>query len=272
MNLIFWNHRKKQSPLRESPPIDNVDVESKNEEERIERAKLILDFSKEQYDYALDRTKSLEDKALKVFSTVSVIVTAYIFLVRYVGTLVLQAAHSFVYYLATITGALTLLAISLAWFFVFRSVLLKDIPIQEYGPATDDYIFDNKRDVSTWGLARRYSEAASKVDTSHTRKAKFVGLSIAFTGVTGLFFIIFVLSCLYMAYEQEVDMFGKPKPEQQRNPLPSYQVRADISLKQSGPASQGGSASSNSMRPERVDAPALRMSLESLDSIMKAKA
>ncbi|NQS80543.1 hypothetical protein [Pantoea agglomerans] len=266
MKISFWNRTKNQSPLTKPSPIDQVDLDNKNEEERIERAKLILDFSKEQYDYALDRTKSIEDKALKVFSTVSVIVTAYIFLVRYVGTIVLKAAHSWVYYLAISTGALTLVAISVAWVFVFRSVRLKDIPIQEYGPATDDYVFDNKRDVSTWGLARRYSEAAASVDKRHTRKAKFVGLSIVFTGATGLFFIIFVLSCLYMAYEQEVDMFGKPKPEQERKPLPSYQVRIDSPIK------QVGSASGSSMRPARVDAPALRMSLESLDSIIKAKA
>lgn len=265
MKKGFWSRWKSQSPLVEPSLIDQVTTESQDEEERIERAKLILDFSKEQYDYALGRTSSIEEKALKVFSTVSVVVTAYIFLVRYVGTIILQADHSWVYYTAITSGFLTLIAISMAWLFVFRSVLLKDIPIPEYGSATDEYIFDNQRDISTWGLARRYSEAAARVDERHTQKAKFVGLSIACTGITGLFFIVFVVSCLYMAYDQEVSMFRKPKPEEQRQPLPTYQVSIESVSK------QGVITSSKSMRPKRVDAPALRMSLESLDSIIKAK-
>lgn len=199
---LWFNKRMPKTPLiLPASPIDgdSASYAKDLENERVERASLILDFSKQQYDYALDRTRNVEEKALKVFSSLSIVVTAFVFLIRYISTLFFTAKFDIFYVLTLITGGGTFLLISLAWYNVFRAVHLTDIHTQGYGSKTDDYVFENSRDVSIWGLARRYSEAAAIIDDKHTKKAEYVGLSIKFTGYTALCFVIFVVSCLLMA-------------------------------------------------------------------------
>lgn len=262
MKIWFKKNKASPDPVLPATPIDAVLTEKEAEQERIERASLILEFSKEQYDYALDRTRKLEDKALKVFSSISIIVTALIFLIRYIAGLFFGAEHDIYFGFTVLTGVTTLTFISIAWYNVFRAVHLSDIPKLDYGASTDDYVFDNKRDVSIWGLARRYSEATAAIDERHSQKAENVGWAIKFTGFTGLSFILFVVSCLLMAAIQESKMPHKNgNTANAEMALPGYQAHFESAAHTRTPAVK------TSMRPERVDAPALQIALESLDSI-----
>jgi hypothetical protein len=170
-------------------------------EELLERSKLYFEYQADQYAAALDRIRKLEEKGLKVFASLSVIVTAFILIIRFTVTLVLNQKFVVLNIATGLAGVLTFLCLCSAWSFVFRAVLLKDIPKLPTDHQKMEGVFlDNPRDSTYVGLAKHYAKATSQIETTHGDKAKLIGLSfreMAFTAWAFLVFVVLVVGLVF---------------------------------------------------------------------------
>lgn len=79
-------------------------------EELLERSKLYFEYQADQYAAALDRIRKLEEKGLKVFASLSVIVTAFILIIRFTAMLLLNQKFVVLNILTCLAGGLTFFA------------------------------------------------------------------------------------------------------------------------------------------------------------------
>lgn len=168
-------------------------------EERIERATLLLDYSKEQYNQYLDRLHLLEEKGLKVFGSISVVVTALVLIARFGANLILSSIklHSNLGIAAFVFGVLTFVGLCSCWSFVFRAVVLINKPKM---PVKDvEAVFlENTRDDSQFSMSKLYIDAAKNIEEIHDEKAFLIGKSFDEMQFTGWCFVIFVIIIAYI--------------------------------------------------------------------------
>ncbi|WP_233527540.1 hypothetical protein JEM67_16925 [Serratia sp. PAMC26656] len=169
--------------------------------ELLERSKLYFEYQETQYAAALDRIRKLEEKGLKVFASLSVIVTAFILIVRFTAALLLNQKFAALNMLICIAGFFTFLCLCSAWSFVFRAVLLKDIPKLPTNHQKMESVFlDNPRDSTYVGLAKQYSKATLKIEETQGDKAKLIGLSFREMAFTAWSFLVFVILVVALAF------------------------------------------------------------------------
>lgn len=170
-------------------------------EELLERSKLYFEYQADQYAAALDRIRKLEEKGLKVFASLSVIVTAFILIIRFTAMLLLNQKFVVLNILTCLAGGLTFFCLCSAWSFVFRAVLLKDIPkLPTHHPKMESVFLDNPRDSTYVGLAKHYSRATLKIEATHGEKAKLIGLSFREMAFTAWGFLVFVILVVALAF------------------------------------------------------------------------
>lgn len=175
------------------------DLLQEEAEERIERATLLFDYAKEQYNQYLDRLHLLEEKGLKVFGSISVVVTALILIARFGANLILTSikTHSFLGVAAFVFGVLTFVGLCSCWSFVFRAVVLINkpkMPVQDI----DEVFLENTRDDSLFSMSKLYIDAAKKIEEIHDEKAFLIGKSFDEMQFTGWCFVIFVIIIAYI--------------------------------------------------------------------------
>lgn len=178
---------------------NDPDLLKEEAEERIERATLLLDYAKEQYNQYLDRLHLLEEKGLKVFGSISVIVTALILIARFGANLILTSikTHSYLGVAAFVFGVLTFVGLCSCWSFVFRAVVLINkpkMPVQDI----DEVFLENTRDDSQFSMSKLYIDAAKKIEQIHDEKAFLIGKSFDEMQFTGWCFVIFVIIIAYI--------------------------------------------------------------------------
>lgn len=174
--------------------LDENDFSKELAEERIARAKMYYEYQEAQHKSALERMRHLEEKGLKVFGSLSVIVTAFVLLIRFASDFFMTHKGSVLVSFTIIFGCLTFLSLCSAWSLMFRAVLLVNIPKLPVTPEQMDPIFlDNTRDSSYAGLSKLHAQATQEIELAHGEKAKLVGLSFRDMAFTGWFFLIFVI-------------------------------------------------------------------------------
>lgn len=168
-------------------------------EERIERAKLLYEYSKEQYEQYLNRLRLLEEKGLKVFGTISVIVTALVLIARFGADSILISIkiHPYPGVAALVCGVLTFIGLCSSWSFVFRAVVLINKPKMPV-EGIDRVFFLNTRDDSLYSLAQLYIDASKKIEEIHDDKAFLIGKSFEDMEFTGWCFVLFVIIITYI--------------------------------------------------------------------------
>ncbi len=170
-------------------------------EELLERSKLYFEYQADQYAAALDRIRKLEEKGLKVFASLSVIVTAFILIIRFTAALVLNQKFVVLNIATCAAGFLTFLCLCSAWSFVFRAVLLKDIPKMPTSHQRMESVFlENPRDSTYIGLAKYYAKATLQIEVTHGDKAKLIGFSFREMAFTAWGFLVFVALVVGLAF------------------------------------------------------------------------
>ena len=61
----------------------NIKTIEDQEKELIDKAELLIEHQKEQYESSVERVRRLEDKALKTFGSLNLIITVALLIVRY---------------------------------------------------------------------------------------------------------------------------------------------------------------------------------------------
>ncbi|MFE8049315.1 hypothetical protein [Brenneria goodwinii] len=242
------------------------DLSQELAEERIARAKMYYDYQEAQHKSALERMRNLEEKGLKVFASLSVIVTAFVLLIRFMSDFFITHKGDVLVIITMIFGGFTFLCLCSAWSFMFRAVLLVNIPKLPVNPDDMDPLFlDNTRDSSYTGLSNLHAQATAEIESAHSQKAKLIGLSfrdMAFTGWSFLFFVILVVASLLLNTEIDMKSQNPRKPQgQMRVVAPDFAGKT--THEQSSPVT-----TSDIGRPKPITVPRLEVSLESLDSLI----
>lgn len=178
---------------------DDVALLNDEVEEQIKRATLLYEYAKSQYDNYLNRLQLLEEKGIKVFGSISIVVTALVLIVRYGANLVMQSLHLhfFLSIAIIVSGGLTFVGLCSCWSFVFRSVVLIDkpkMPVQDI----EAVFLSNTRPDALFSMSNLYMQACQKIEEIHDEKAFLIGKSFQEMQFTGWCFITFVILIAYL--------------------------------------------------------------------------
>ncbi|WP_093029434.1 hypothetical protein [Thiocapsa roseopersicina] len=146
---------------------------------------------KDQHTEERDRFTRLEDKSIKYLGAVTIAVSAYTFLIRWVAEQTLPPQTG-IERLLVIFMVTTFLALIVAWSFVFRSIKLQNVARMPYDDAVLEMFKNNNAASAYVALAERYGEAISVRQKEYCKKLAYV--EKAYTGIflAGLSFSIFI--------------------------------------------------------------------------------
>lgn len=243
-------------------------------EESVERATLLLEYTKDQYDYSLERMRRVEEKGLKLFASVSVITTALVLTLRFVGDEIIKSDLTCMSVLLLLTGGLTFIFLVFAWVFVFSAVTLKDLPALTTGEDADSFFLSYPRNETIWDTARKYHQAIQKLSEIHNLKALKFNKAVISMRCTALFFVSFVLLITIDNLWQEGGMFNKRKPldDKQYSPTTTYVAQSSFVPAQQNDGTLRGTVTGKMSLPKRTEGPCLGVALESYRSLSEQRA
>jgi hypothetical protein len=145
------------------------------EKELIERAEIIFDHQKQQYSLAIDGLRRLEDKAMKLFSALSIIITLAMLIVRNWWADIFPDQTGIMHYLCWFSLGLFIFLSLVSWGFTFSAMQPKEFE----RPSSDadeleDFFMSNPRYNSLSSYAREFSRLTSTVDENHVEKVKMI--------------------------------------------------------------------------------------------------
>ena len=155
--------------------LDVVNEVDKQEEELIERAELLFEHQKTQYEIASDGVRRLEDKAMKTFGAISVIITIALLVVRYWWNDIFPQKSDVLHVVCWGFLVFFLGMFFISWGFTFSAMQLQDVerPSSD-ADSLESFYMHQKRYNSLTAYAREYSRLTDVVDLGHLTKAKLI--------------------------------------------------------------------------------------------------
>lgn len=275
MNMKIWNiFPRGPVPIvkdEEAEQEKRLKAEKELYEEGVERSSFLHDYTKTQYDYSLERMRRIEDKALKLFASVSIITTALVLTIRVVGDEILTSDIDCFTIILLMSGFFTFISLVVAWAFVFSAVTLKDLPSLTTGEEIDEFLLSNPRNETIWDISRKYHDAIGKLSVIHDLKAYRIGLSIHAMWSTAIFFVIFTVALVSNNLFQEGGMFKKSVPNDNQNLSPSTTQLVKVVGSTQRTQQFAGSVTGKMPLPKRTEGPALSVALESFTSLSESR-
>lgn len=162
-------------------------------EERIARTTLLYQYKTDRYQDATDTLKSLEGNALKLFSSLSILVTAFILIIRYNTDVLLHTGHSLTQATALTAAGVTFITLCSSWRYVFGAVVSggrAKFPLAD----VDNYFEKGDRCSTLFSMVDWYSLSLSNVQNQYNLKSLLIEKAFNDMKFTGCGFIIFVIS------------------------------------------------------------------------------
>lgn len=175
----------------------NIKTIEEQEKELINKAELLFEHQKEQYESSVDRIRRLEDKALKTFGALSVVITVALLIVRYWWADIFPSKTTPLNVLCWISLSMFIVFCFISWGFAFSAMKLQDLHCPSSN-AKDMELFysENKIYSALSSYAREYSRLTGLMDESHNDKAKVINHcfeAMLFGAWSFVFFLIFVV-------------------------------------------------------------------------------
>lgn len=164
-------------------------------DEYIERAELLYEYQKDQYDLAVDSIRRLEDKSTKMLGILSFIITISLLVVRYwwrdifVGEI---SPLKFFCWAAIFTFFFLAMC---SWGFAFSAMIPKDFVKPSSSEDMTPHFINNPRHISLTWAANSYSDFTAVVDEFHKEKVRMIhngNEAILFAAISFALFIITV--------------------------------------------------------------------------------
>lgn len=119
-----------------------------------ERYKALYDYQEKQFNYAKERYFKLEEKSFRYLTFLTIVISVYTLVLK--SSFEIEHHYSFSLYILNFLLILSIVSLSSAWSFIFRSLKLMNIPV----PAYDEKLIDFFRD--TEHLESVYQDRAKK--------------------------------------------------------------------------------------------------------------
>ncbi|GKX47964.1 hypothetical protein [Pectobacterium carotovorum] len=157
---------------------ESSNVKSSEEDEikeLIERAKILFDHQKEQYISAVASLRRLEDKAMKTFGSLSVIISVALLIVRNWWDTIFTINPEPKHIVCWIFLSTFIFLSMVSWGFAFSAMQLRNTE-KPSADAQDleDFFMLNKRYNSLASYAKEYSRLTISTDVKHSEIAKLI--------------------------------------------------------------------------------------------------
>jgi len=144
------------------------------EKECVERAKLLFDHQEKQYNTAVAGISRLEDKSVKIFSALNIIITVALLMVRYWWSDVFPGVFSPQNAVCWFFLAMFFIFVFISWGFTFSAMQLKERERPSSSPEMHGFYMDHPRYNSLTSFAKEYSRLTSILDEVHEEKVKLI--------------------------------------------------------------------------------------------------
>lgn len=175
--------------------VDTVESNGVSLEEYVNRAELLYDYQKEQYELSVDSIRRLEDKATKMLGILSFIITVSLLVVRYWWDDIFSGPVTPVKVCCWLALGLYLVLTLFSWGYSFSAMIPKDFTKPPSGEDMVKHFLLQPRHVSLTWSANSYSDYTKVVDEIHKEKVKMLNNgneSILFSAWSFVIFMIFV--------------------------------------------------------------------------------
>lgn len=167
------------------------------EDELTEKAELLIKHQKEQYESSVERIRRLEDKALKTFGSLSIVITVALLVVRYWWKDIFPEHYTPLHAFCWFFLIVFISTCFISWGFAFSAMQLQDLEC----PSSDAteierFYMGNKIYNSLSAYAKEYSRLTGVVDKKHIEKSKVINFcfeSMLYSAWSFVFFLILVV-------------------------------------------------------------------------------
>ncbi|MGM5669682.1 hypothetical protein [Enterobacter cloacae] len=175
--------------------MSDIDSDKNLLDEYVERAELLYDYQKEQYELAVDSIRRLEDKSTKMLGILSVIITVSLLVVRYWWSDIFGGEISPWKCICWAALCLFLILAMCSWGFAFSAMIPKDFIKPSSSEAMTSHFINNPRHISLIWSANSYSDFTAVVDELHKEKVRLIhngNEAILFSAISFAIFIMAV--------------------------------------------------------------------------------
>jgi len=154
---------------------ENLENKKLKEEELIKKAEVVYEHQKKQYELSVDGLRRLEDKAMKIFSVLSVVITVTLLIIRYWWADLFPEKASPLHVLCWIELLIFIFMAMVSWGFTFSAMQPKDFERPSSDADEVEQLFMNHpRYNSLTSYAREYARLTGTVDRNHIEKVKLI--------------------------------------------------------------------------------------------------
>ncbi|HII3191040.1 TPA: hypothetical protein ACY3IJ_002782 [Enterobacter asburiae] len=184
-----------------SDEIQNDEGYENQAKELIERAELLYDHQKKQFELSSDGVRRLEDKAMKTFSAINIIITIALLIVRYWWSDIFPHKYDPLHALCWLFLSFFLVMFFISWGFTFSAMKLQDVerPSSD-ADSLEAFYMNTKRYNSLTAYAREYARLTDTVDAVHLIKAKLINNCFEAMCFGAWSFVFFVLTVIIIKF------------------------------------------------------------------------
>ena len=165
------------------------------EEELIKKAEIVYEHQKKQYELSVDGLRRLEDKAMKIFSVLSFVITITLLIIRYWWADLFPKDFSPLHVLCWMALLLFIFMVMISWGFTFSAMQPKDFERPSSDADKVEQLFMNHpRYNSLTSFAREYSRLTETVDRNHVEKVKLIIRCSEAMMYSAWVFVFFIIS------------------------------------------------------------------------------
>lgn len=143
-----------------------------SDDERIERATLLFEHQKEQYESSIEGYRRLEDKLQKLFASLSVIFSLVILIVRNWWVDLFPEKTTSLHHISWCLLSLFLFFAILSWRFTLSGMRGRVLERPDSSNVLVKVFMENERDTLLVNYAKEYSRLTDVIDVLHASKVK----------------------------------------------------------------------------------------------------
>lgn len=175
--MKFKNLFKKADPVKIEPIVDK------------DKYKALYEYQKAQLEDEKNRFGKLEDKAAKYLTALTVAITAYVLIVRWVFEWSLKPEYQY-FLLVKVVISITFFLFCIAWGFILSSIKLRSVAKMSSDESLINFFKEKKLESVYLTLAKNYSQIISKYRKENENKTGLMVWGYRFTIGAGLSFMV----------------------------------------------------------------------------------
>ncbi|WP_407501058.1 hypothetical protein [Acinetobacter baumannii] len=175
--MKFKSIFKKDEPKAELPKVDR------------EKYKALYEYQKAQLEDEKNRFGKLEDKAAKYLTALTVAITAYVLIVRWVFEWKITPEYQY-FLLVKIAISNTFFLFCIAWGFILSSIKLRSVAKMSSDESLINFFKEKKLESVYLTLAKNYSQIISRYRIENEKKTDLMIWGYRFTIGAGISFMI----------------------------------------------------------------------------------